>query len=280
MEILENLYNNLDINHINDLVKNMYEISFFCESPSESMLWKYRVLWSDLELDDNEENNTNEKYYEYFKSLEIDADDEVIAIKNEINNVNKLLIYWKEDKVDTYKSKLLTLQNLIISYKNKDIEDAEITKLRNDANALLIHLENKVKNKASSIKSLNFLKEEITKFTTSNKPTKELYKILYNKVTIFINLVGKENEKKKLDTLFLPKKDQMKILDNKNYKLPELIFWFSLIKENLNKLFDPDTSEKESMEIIMKLYKVSELDPILTFISEKKLVSSGERQNL
>ena len=89
------------------------------------------------------------------------------------------------------------MQNLIISYKNKDIEDAEITKLRNDANALLIHLENKVKNKTSSIKSLNFLKDEITKFTNMEKPTKELYNLLYNKVTYFIDLAGKENEKKK-----------------------------------------------------------------------------------
>ena len=172
------------------------------------------------------------------------------------------------------------MQNLIISYKNKDIEDAEITKLRNDANTLLISLENKVKNKTSTIKSLNFIKEEITKFTNMNKPTKELYDILFNKVKYFIDLVGKENEKKKLDTLDLPNKDQMKIIDTKNYKLHELIFWHSFIGENLNKLFDPDTDEKSAMELMMNLYKDSELDPLMTFISEKKLELSGENQNL
>ena len=283
IEIFEYLYNNLDISNFVDLLKNMLYISFFCESSSDSMIWKYRILLNNLELEEKKEDendNDNTSYYDYFKLLNIDADEEISLIKNEINNINKLSIYWKEDKIDTYKSKLLTLQNLIISYKNKDIEDAEITKLRNDANALLIHLENKVKNKTTSIKSLNFLKEEITKFTTSNKPTKELYKILFNKVNIFINLVGKESEKKKLDTLYLPNKETMKIIDTKNYKLHELIFWFSFVEENLNKLFDPDTSEKESMELTMNLYKDSELDPIMTFISEKKLELSGDNQNL
>jgi len=282
LAIFEYLYKNLEINHLIDLIKNMSELSFFCESTSESMLWKYKTLFNNLELEEKDENNNNnnEIYYDYFKSQNVDADEEITLIKNEINNLSKLLIYWKEEKVDSYKSKLLTLQNLIVSYKNKDNEDAEITKLRGDANALLIHLENKVKNKTSSIKSLNFLKEEITKFTTSNKPTKELYKILYNKVIIFINLVEKENEKKKLDTLFLPNKDQIRMIDTKNYKLHELIFWYSFVEENFNKIFDPDTSEKESMELTMNLYKDSELDPIMTFISEKKLALSGENKNL
>ncbi len=279
----EYLYNNLEVNHLIDLIKNIAELSFFCESISESMLWKYRILLNNLENEqknENEDYNNNEIYYDYFKSQNVDADGEIDLIKNEIKNLNKLLIYWEEKTVDTYKSKLLTLQNLIISYKNKDIEDAEITKLRGDANALLIHLENKVKNKSSSIKSLNFLKEEITKFTTSNKPTKEQYKILYNKVYIFINLVGKETETKKMDTLFLPNKEQIRMIDTKNYKLHELLFWYSFVEDNFNKLFDPDTSEKESMELTMNLYKDSELDPIMTFISEKKLELSGENQNL
>ena len=283
LTIFEYLYDNLDINHLIDLIKNMSELSFFCESTSESMLWKYKILFNNLELEEKDENdnkNSNEIYYDYFKSQNVDADEEITLIKNEINNLSKLHIYWEDEKVDTYKSKLLTLQNLIVSYKNKDNEDAEITKLRGDANALLIHLENKVKNKTSSIKSLNFLKEEITKFTTSNKPTKELYKILYNKVIIFINLVGKGNEKKKLDTLFLPNKDQIRMIDTKNYKLHELIFWYSFVEENFNKLFDPDTSEKESMELTMNLCKDSELDQIMTFISEKKIALSGENKNL
>ena len=59
------------------------------------------------------------------------------------------------------------------------------------------------------------------------------------------------------------------MIDTKNYKLHELIFWYSFVEENFNKIFDPDTSEKESMELTMNLYKDSELDPIMTFISEK-----------
>lgn len=34
------------------------------------------------------------------------------------------------------------------------------------------------------------------------------------------------------------------------------------------------------MQLSMELYKDSELDPIMTFISEKKLALSGENQNL
>ena len=86
--------------------------------------------------------------------------------------------------------------------------------------------------------------------------------------------------KKKLDILNLPNKDQMKIIDTKNNKLNELILWFSFIKDNFKQLFDPDTSEQRSMELTMNLYKDSELDPIMTFISEKKLELSGENQNL
>lgn len=71
----------------------------------------------------------------------------------------------------------------------------------------------------------------------------------------------------------------MKIIHTKNYKLHELIFWYSFIEENLNKLFDPDTNEKSAMELIMNLYKDSELNPLMTFISEKKLELSGENQN-
>ena len=139
LEIIEYLYNNLEADHLTDLIQNMKDISFFCESNSESILWKYRVLLGNLELEENKEIGNN-KYYDYFKAQNIDADDEILLLQAEMKNLDKLNIYWKEEKIDFYKSKLLTLQNMIISYKNKDIEDAEITKLRSDANALLIHL--------------------------------------------------------------------------------------------------------------------------------------------
>jgi hypothetical protein len=58
------------------------------------------------------------------------------------------------------------------------------------------------------------------------------------------------------------------------------MFWFSFNEENLNKLFDPEIDERTFMEIYMNLYKDCELDPIMTFISEKKLALSGENRNL
>ena len=94
-----------------------------------------------------------------------------------------------------------------------------------------------------------------------------------NKVSIFINLIEKKGEKN-LDILNLPNKNKItknkiKYIDTKNYKLNELILWYSFIDENLNKLFDPDTSEKIFLELLMNLYEDSELDPIMIFINEK-----------
>jgi hypothetical protein len=73
-------------------------------------------------------------------------------------------------KIDYYKSQLLTLQSILITFKNKDIEDAKVTSLRKNATTLSIKLD-KIKNSNSSIKSLNFLKDEISKYINMNRPT-------------------------------------------------------------------------------------------------------------
>ena len=278
MKIFKYLYDNLDENHFEDLIRNLHNISFFCDS--DSILWKYKnLIYNFQEKEKDEDNRNNEKYYNYFKSQKIDIDDEILSIKKEINNISKLSIYWDDNKIDNYKGKLLTLQNLLISYKNKDIEDAEITKLRSEASSLLIKLDNKTKNNQSSKKSLNFLKDEITKFTTSVKPTKELFKILQNKTNVFMNLIGRKDENN-IDTLLLPNKNDSNIdIDMKHFKLYELIFWYSLIDEGLSKLLDPETDERAFMEISMNLYKDMELDPIITYINEKKLELSGNTEN-
>ena len=68
-----------------------------------------------------------------------------------------------------------------------------------------------------------------------------------------------------------------------NYKLYEIIFWFSFIDDGLNQLLDPETNEQNFMELSMNLYKDPDLDPIITFINEKKLELSRlniENQNL
>ena len=185
LKIFEFLYDNLDKNPLDNLIKNISDISFFCDS--ESMLWKYKNLINKFE----EENENNNKFYDYFKLNNVDVDDELTLIKNELNKLPNLSIYFEEKKCDIYRSKLLTLQNNLIFYKNKGSEDAEITKLRKDANDLLCRLDNKTKNNKIYIKSLNFLKKEINKFIKSYRPTKELFKILFNKVNIFIDLIGK-----------------------------------------------------------------------------------------
>ena len=86
-----------------------------------------------------------------------------------------------------------------------------------------------------------------------------------------------------LDTLYLPEKNIDINIDMQNYKLYEIIFWFSFIDDGLNQLLDPETNEQNFMELSMNLYKDPDLDPIITFINEKKLELSRlniENQNL
>ena len=278
-EIFEGFYKNLDISNLDELIKNITDISFFCESYTESMLWKYRTLLNNFESEEYKDINYD-RYYDYFKSNETSLEDELMLIENELNNLNKLNIFWKEEQIDSYKSKLTTLKNLMIIYKIKDKEDEEIIKLRKQANELLMLLEKKIKDKKVNMKSLNFLKDEITNFAKLNNPSKDLFDNLKKEVNSFINLIGKESTSKEFDTLNLPNRiDIMNIDDIKNYKYNDFILSFSLVDENLNKLFDPDTSEKANIEIINNLYKDSELDPIMTFISEKKLEFYGGNQN-
>ena len=126
IEIFEFLYDNLEKYNLNNIIINMIDQSFFCESESKSMLWKYRILLDNLELE-NKDKIDNNIYYDYFNSKNINVDDEISLINIEINNINKFNIYWDEDKIEIYKSKLLTLMNLMTSYK-KNIKDAEINK--------------------------------------------------------------------------------------------------------------------------------------------------------
>ena len=160
IEIFENLYNQLDKNNLKGIINNLKDISFFCESESESMIWKYRILL--INLDSDEENEFNEDYYyEYFKSENINAEEELSMIDYEIKNIDKLNIYWKNDKLEIYKSKLKSLKALIIAYNNRDIHDKNIKKLTDDANNLLKHLDKQSKKSAYSIKTANNLKDEI-----------------------------------------------------------------------------------------------------------------------
>jgi len=160
LEIFQRLYKKLDYNHLIDIINNTQQILFFCDS--ESILWKHRKLIVNFQkYEKNEEQNLEEEnkdgekmreeeinindYYKYFEEQNTDADEEIELIKKEINNMSKLNIYWEDKNIDNYKGKLFTLQNILISYKNKGIEDAEITRLRNEASSLLIKLEQKNK---------------------------------------------------------------------------------------------------------------------------------------
>ena len=71
----------------------MLSISFFCDS--ESMLWKYKNLINKFE----EENENNNKFYDYFKLNNVDVDDEWTLIKNELNKLPNLSIYFEEKNV-------------------------------------------------------------------------------------------------------------------------------------------------------------------------------------
>ena len=263
IKIFESLYTNLDYKDLNGLINNISNLSFFCESNSKSMLWKYRSLLKQ-EYKDN-------KYHDFFKSENIDVDNELKLIENEINNISKLKIenFWKEEEIASYKGKLNDLINRINSYKYKDIEDPKILKLKSDANNLLISLEKNIKYKTYSI-SLSELKEEISKFIYSKAPTQELYNTLKNKVNIYIKSIGKKEQNNEI--LNLPNKEQiMRIIDTSNYKIYELIFWFSFIEENLKELLGINTTEEDKIQLENNLSKYNELEPIMKFIHDRKL---------
>ena len=275
IEIFQYLYNKLDNHHLKDLIDNMKSISFFCDS--DSILWKYRNLVNHLYK--LEEININ-KYYDNFKKQNINPDEEIELIKKEIENIDKLIIYWDDKKIADYKGKLLTLQNLFITYKNKGIEDAEITKLRNAASSLVIKLDKVKINNDSNNKSLFFLKMEITKFQDSSKPTKESFKILESKVNTFLDVIDKKNYNKQ-DNMFFPKKltdtDEFDIM--KKFEIYNLILWFSYNDEEINKLLSPETDEKDFIEISMNLFEDTDLDQIISFINEKKIELNKDIEN-
>ena len=264
----EDLFQDLDLHDLKEIIKNMKNLSFFCDS--SSILWKYRILLSNLKKGDKEEN-----YFGYFKNKKIkNKDEEINSIKKELDNLNKLKIYWKDSLINNYKEKLNTLILIINSYSNKDNEKPEITKLRKDAKNLLINLEEKVKNKIDSGKLLDDMKEEIIDFINAKAPTSEEFQKLQKKVKIFTNLI----KQKETDILNLPNKNnKIKIIDTSNYKIYELIFWYSLIEENLNDLLNSKTSYETYWKLTMNLNKYSELDPIMTFIGEKKLKLNEEK---
>ena len=79
----------------------------------------------------------------------------------------------------------------------------------------------------------------------------------------------------------LPNKDKIeRIYSYKNYEKYNIIFWYSDIVQKLDELLDANTNEKTSMELTMNLDRFSELDPILTFINDKKLEIIGEEKAL
>ena len=200
IEIFEQLYTKLNNNYLNDLINNMKLISFFCDS--ESILWKYRNLLNNFNKDEEIKIN---KYFDYFNQQKINADEEIEFIKKEMDNIDKLNIYWEDKKRDNYKGKLLTLQNILLAYKTKGIEDEEISKLRNEAYALLVKLDKVKNNNNSSMKALISLKNEITNFQTSDRPTKEEFKKLENSVNVFLDLIEKKGDNK-LDNIYFPGK--------------------------------------------------------------------------
>ena len=202
LNIFSSYYKKLDKCNLNELVEKMSDLSFFCESSSKSMLWKYRVLLNNLKKEDK-----NDKYFNYFQLENFEPDDELKVINNEIINLNKLeIIFWPEAEINCYKEKLTDLKKHINAYKNKGIEEPKITKLRSEANDLLILLEKKVKDKTYSEKTLIILKNEIFDFINSAIPVQEILDSLKNKVNIFIDLIMKERQNNP-DRLNLPNKD-------------------------------------------------------------------------
>ena len=261
---------------LDSFIKKIKEISFFCESESTSMLWKYRILLNNLSSKDDNQKN---KFYKYFKAEEsTDIKDVKNYIDEEMKKLDKLNIFWDEDKINIYKNKLSELQIFLNLYEDEDNKNEEIKKLRNEGKNLLFNLENNIKNKTSSIKYLNLLKEKILLY--NENPEQSKLDELKNEVNNLINIVNLENEKL-IDALNLPNKNEIKIIDinKKNLILYDILFWYSCTLEKLEKLSDKNISKKSSIELTKNLLMESELEPIINYINDKKIELINNKTN-
>ncbi len=267
LEILEEEFYNLP-DDLDSFIKKIKEISFFCESESTSMLWKYRILLNNLSSKDDNQKN---KFYKYFKAEEsTDIKDVKKYIEEEKEKLDKLNIFWKEDNIQIYKTKLNELRYFLSLYEDEDNKNEEIKKLRNEGKNLLFNLDNNIKNKTSSIKYLNLLKEKILLY--NENPEQSKLDELKNEVNNLINIINLENEKL-IDALNLPNKNEIKIIDinKKNLILYDILFWYSYTLEKLEKLSDKNISKKSSIELTKNLLMESELEPIVNYINDKKI---------
>ena len=115
INIIEDLYINLEKDFLEYFIKYLTDISFFCDC--NSILWKHK----------NKFNYDKENYEKYFNdelnNNTINIDEELLLIDNEIKNLdNKSFKELYKDKYDNYKDKLLNLKNILIIYKDRNNE--------------------------------------------------------------------------------------------------------------------------------------------------------------
>ena len=261
INIIEDLYINLEKYFLEYFIKYLTDISFFCDC--NSILWKHK----------NKFMYDKENYEKYFNdelnNNTINIDEELLLIDNEIKNLdNKSFKELYKDKYDNYKDKLLNLKNILIIYKDRNNE--EITILRNEAKELIRNLDYKANINTKNINSIKYLKDNINKFINLENPNREKLKNLENEVNTFFE-IEKYNHIK--DTISLPNKHNINEFNysNNKYKLYEFIFWYSNSDNELNKLLERETNEKTWLEIFFNLNKDLDLESIMIFIKDKKL---------
>ena len=277
------IYKNIEKTNIEDIIDKMNKINFFCNN--NSILWKY--------------HNNN------FENLNLSQDEinkELRNLKVEEEKIDNLYDLWSKEEIGKYKSKLNDIHIKLISIKENNKKNKKILELKQKAKELInkldnnwrigenmriydlkknkkeINQENKKENdllNKNIIKQMNYIKEEIIEFMENDHPTLDAFNELDAKVKIFIEVTNK-TIKMGIERVYWPTSVIFKKynLSMNNLQLDELILWYSEIKNYLDIITYKNLSENKFFEYILNLYKYDELESIINFINEKKIITN------
>jgi len=238
--------------NIDNYLKFTNDLDFFLNN--ESRLWKNQI-------GEKIKSNELKDYYEYI----------ITEIDNEMQNFEKLRLYWPEDILDQY---FITLENIreeVKVFLKQDEEDKLINQLKDKFIALYKKIKTFIQTELKDENQKRILKEISEKILElSQNPTESLYNNFENQVNILFSL-NKSLLRENIDDVQWPQNPLNDTIEYKDeiIQILNLIIWYSEIVEKLNIIFDPLSSEQKIMNILIQLGNIPEISSISKFINEK-----------